>query len=358
MALSSEYQLGEYAFPRGWFMVAASDTVTDRATQARFFGQDVVLYRTDAGKPVMLDAYCAHMGAHMADADTQGMAKKRLVEGDSIRCPLHGWRYGADGRCNQIPYSAIPIPASARLKSWPLIERGGFVFTWFDPEGGEPNFELPDFAEWSDPAWVASPIDEFGVLATHPQELVEHGVDKIHLVNVHGSNSVVGHVVTHDGPFAVTHSTTRDGLPGDAGELTTEAYSRYYGPGVLLATMEGFRQAIFFFCHTPVDDGSVRAWHGVILKSLAPVATDEDAALLDVFHHQSLASFAEDLHILVRKRPSLSVMQIPGDGPFRRHRLWYSQFYNARAEAAAIQAKADGVTVTEGVHAGDWISAA
>lgn len=358
MARSSDYQLGEYDFPRGWFMVAVSEAVTGRATEARFFGQDVVLYRTTDGRPVMLDAYCKHMGAHLADADTKAMSKREPVEGDSIRCPLHGWRYGPDGRCNQIPYSPIPIPASARLKSWPLVERGGALFTWFDPESGEPDFQLPDFHEWSDPAWLRSETDEFGVLPVHPEELVDHGVDRPHLVSVHGSDRVVLHEVTHDGPLAVTHSATVDALPDGAGELRTDAYARYFGPGVLLAYAEGYRSAIFMFCHTPVDDGSVRGWHQVILKSNDAKASAADAALLDVYHDQSLAAFAEDLRILVRKLPSLDLMQIPGDGPFRRHRLWYSQFYNPRAKAKAIQAKADGVVVTEGVYAGSWTSAA
>ena len=62
MAKTADYGLGEFPYPRGWLMVAAADKVTRVPTEARFFGQDVVLYRGASGRPVMLDAYCPPHG--------------------------------------------------------------------------------------------------------------------------------------------------------------------------------------------------------------------------------------------------------------------------------------------------------
>ena len=42
------------------------------------------------------------------------------------------------------------------------------------------------------------------------------------------------------------------------------------------------------------------------------------------------------------KRSALPIMQLPGDGPFRQSRVWYSQFYNPRAKAAEIIARVAG----------------
>jgi 3-ketosteroid 9alpha-monooxygenase subunit A len=36
-------------------------------------------------------------------------------------------------------------------------------------------------------------------------------------------------------------------------------------------------------------------------------------------------------------------MQLPGDGPFRQSRVWYSQFYNPRAKTNEIVARVAGV---------------
>ena len=66
MAKTADYGIGEFTFPRGWLMVAASDKLGPRPIEAQFCGHDVVLYRGESGRAVMLDAYCPHMGAHLA----------------------------------------------------------------------------------------------------------------------------------------------------------------------------------------------------------------------------------------------------------------------------------------------------
>jgi phenylpropionate dioxygenase-like ring-hydroxylating dioxygenase large terminal subunit len=50
----------------------------------------VLLWRTRRGKAVAIDAGCPHREYLMVDA--------RLVR-DAIECPVHGYRFGADGRC-------------------------------------------------------------------------------------------------------------------------------------------------------------------------------------------------------------------------------------------------------------------
>src|SRR3546814_16083928 len=66
MAKTAEYGIGDFTYPRGWLMVAASVSVPTIPSEARFFGEDVVLYRGARGRPVMLEASCPHLGAHLA----------------------------------------------------------------------------------------------------------------------------------------------------------------------------------------------------------------------------------------------------------------------------------------------------
>src|SRR5262245_1985308 len=135
MAKSADYKLGDYAFPRGWFVVADSASITKQPTSAHYFGEDVVLYRGESDQVAMLEAYCRHMGTHLAKSThSHVVTSGQHVQGDSIRCPFHGWRFGPDGRCNDIPYFDGPIPAMARVRSWPVQERYGIVFCWNDPE--------------------------------------------------------------------------------------------------------------------------------------------------------------------------------------------------------------------------------
>ena len=52
--------------PRGWFAVAHSDEIAKGEVQkAHYFGQDLVVFRTESGKAGVFDAYCPHLGAHL-----------------------------------------------------------------------------------------------------------------------------------------------------------------------------------------------------------------------------------------------------------------------------------------------------
>ncbi|MEN9683234.1 MAG: hypothetical protein RLZZ427_985, partial [Pseudomonadota bacterium] len=96
MAKTADYGLGEFTYPRGWFMVAQSAEVGTTPISVRYFGQDMVIYRGgQSGKPFMVEAYCPHMGTHLGRNTTSYVIKDaEHVEGDNIRCPYHGWRFG------------------------------------------------------------------------------------------------------------------------------------------------------------------------------------------------------------------------------------------------------------------------
>ena len=79
----------------GWYWLARSAEIRrGRVKALHLLGRDLAVYRGEDGKVVALDAYCAHMGAHLAEGK---------VEGNALRCFFHHWRYRADGRCDHIP---------------------------------------------------------------------------------------------------------------------------------------------------------------------------------------------------------------------------------------------------------------
>ena len=83
-------------FPKGWFVVSFSDDLEPGGVlPLRYFGQDLVLYRTETGQAVLLDARCPHLGAHLGRGGT--------VQGDCIRCPFHAWSFDDTGRCVEVP---------------------------------------------------------------------------------------------------------------------------------------------------------------------------------------------------------------------------------------------------------------
>ena len=129
MAKTKDYRLGEFTYPRGWFMIAEDKELdTHKPLAVRFFGQDFALYRGMAsGKVVLLDAYCPHMQTHLGAHNTTSYVvldnNGTNIVGDDIVCPYHGWKFGADGVCKEIPYHDGPIPAAARVKTQPIVLR-------------------------------------------------------------------------------------------------------------------------------------------------------------------------------------------------------------------------------------------
>ena len=352
MAKTADYKLGEYTFPRGWFMVSDASNVTAKPAGIRICGKDLVIYRGESGRVVLLDAYCPHMRTHLAKNTTSYVVKDGgHVEGDSIRCPYHAWRFGPDGKCNDIPYSNY-IPAAARVKSWPVLERYGAVFLWHDPEEEEPNFDLPLISEWDDPAWVHWIFDDLGTMNTHPIEVIDNIADIAHQPVVHGcnidcfENEIRGPIVWQRMGGAMRAMKAL----GDSDAGAAIDFNTYYtGPGLLISRFRGAFDTLMFICHTPVDDGVTRVWHGALVKSSRAVANEEDVAAAREFQALSLQAFSQDFEIWSSKEPCFQPMQLMTDGPFQKVRQWYKQFYNPRAQAAQYQKSVDGIFNVRGV---------
>lgn len=344
MATTVEYELGPFTFPRGWFMVADAEDVGDEVVPLRFFGKELALYRGKSGSLVLLDAICPHMGTNIARNTTSYVVLDGQVEGDSVRCPYHGWRYGPDGKCDDIPYHDGPIPPRACVTSWRVEERYGCIWMWYDPEDGAPDYDIPAMPEWDDPAWVRWTIDQMGEIDSHPQEVIDNMADSPHLGPIHGStlayfeNEIRDHIVVQRQGGG--HKT----LAADNTLLETDTF--YTGPGILLSRLTGFYDALMLIAHTPVDDGRIRVFHGLQVKSERANASEEDIAQAREFQESSRLAFLQDFEVWVSKAPCLNLMQITSDGPFHKIREWYRQFYNPRDEMADRQAKVNGIYQT------------
>ena len=359
MATSADYGLGEFTYPRGWFMVGRSDDATAVPQAVRFFGQDLVLYRGKSGRPVLMEAYCPHMGTHLARNTTSYVVKDgEHVQGDSIRCPYHGWRFAPDGKCDEIPYSPVPPPKAACLKSWKVTERAGALWVWHDSEGLEPDYDLPAFDQWNAPNWVNWDLRLLGELACHPQEIVDNMCDKAHLEPVHGSIDMVyfhnefdGHVCRQI--LCAGHKT----LAADGGEpMTNDTW--YTGPGILQSIMVGANPSLMLIAHTPIDDGVVKVWYGLFVKVDNAEPDAGDIALARAYEDAGVDAFAQDFEIWANKRPCINPMMVRGDGPFDKVRIWYRQFFNPRAQAEGYQKRVNGRFTTRGTSEAPWDAAA
>ena len=105
--------------------------------QIRLLGEDLVLFRDDAGRPGLLGIHCAHRGADLSYG--------RLEDG-GIRCIYHGWLYDVNGRCLEQPGEPAGSTFHERIRqtAYPCVEKGNTIFAYMGP--GEPplfpNYEF------------------------------------------------------------------------------------------------------------------------------------------------------------------------------------------------------------------------
>ena len=71
------------------------------------------------------------------------------IEGDSIRCPYHGWLFAADGRCLDQPCEPDRgrNRESYRQPWYPVVEYHGLIFAYLGPSEKQPVFPRYDIFE-------------------------------------------------------------------------------------------------------------------------------------------------------------------------------------------------------------------
>ena len=231
------------------------------------------------------------------------------------------------------------------------------MWIWHDEEGGEPDYALPAFENYDNSQWVKWNIEPLGELNSHPQEIVDNIADKGHLVPVHGSedmaifeNRFEDHVCWQ--VLKAGHRTLSSKEEG----MTNDTW--YTGPGILQSTMEGDYPSHMLIAHTPVDDGLVKVWYGLLVKSPNEKPTEADISIAREYEKAGLDAFAQDFEIWADKRPCLSPMMVKGDGPFDKVRIWYKQFFNARERASDFQKRVNGHYISKGTSRDPWEDAA
>jgi renierapurpurin 18,18'-hydroxylase len=109
------------AHPDHWYPLAWSDEVkTGKALACRFAGLPIVLYRGRSGAVHALENRCAHRQVPLSEG---------MVEGETLRCGYHGWRYDCAGACVDVPYLGQGQLVNG-VRSYPVREVDGMVLVF------------------------------------------------------------------------------------------------------------------------------------------------------------------------------------------------------------------------------------
>ena len=179
---------GEHSYPlhaasyypkEQWYVAAyAAELAANKPLGRRIFGEEVVLFRDQSGKAVGVSGVCVHRYMPLAGGQ---VAEGRLV------CPYHGYAYAGDGRCVHIPTGGTPSP-HAKLRSYPVVEDGPFVWIWPGTAARAAQAPLPDLSDiglsGDGDGWrvdIAARLD----LAARAPLLVDNLFDLSHIAFIH-----------------------------------------------------------------------------------------------------------------------------------------------------------------------------
>jgi len=158
-----------------WYVAAFADELGQSLLARTILGKRLVFYRTQAGVPVALADRCAHRSYPLSLS---------TMDGDTIVCGYHGFRYDAAGDCIEVP-SATKCPRSIGVRRYPLEERGDLVWIWMG-DGAPDRSRLPDIEFLTHPAWARS--KGYFTLPGNYVSLHENLLDLTHLSFVHGKS--------------------------------------------------------------------------------------------------------------------------------------------------------------------------
>ena len=220
--------------PHGWYYVAPVESMR-RPVEVTLGNRDYVAFAADRQLHV-LDGRCAHFGAHLARGN---------VVGHCLECPLHGWRFRGDGRCDGTPSGEVP-PEAARLRSYPVAVLGGHLFFHTDPAHAQP---APFFADASPDALISAPPFAFDV--EMPWWMVStNGFDAQHFLTAHDRKLVSSpEVLRRDdhfearASFEVVGTAWRDRVTQIVAGPRSEMTVRNAGAGALILVTSRFGRA-------------------------------------------------------------------------------------------------------------------
>ena len=143
----------------------------------QLLSERMLAFRDTQGRLGLIDEFCAHRGVSLWFGRN---------EENGVRCPYHGWKYDVNGQCVDVPSE----PAESgycnkiKLKSYPMIERGGVIWVYMGPAEHQPPFPEFEFATVPpEQTYTSKRFQECNYL-----QAMEGGIDSSHVSFLHSGS--------------------------------------------------------------------------------------------------------------------------------------------------------------------------
>lgn len=247
-------------FRRFWLPIIASSEIADAdgaPVRLRVLGENLVGFRDTNSDVGIIDAHCPHRRALLFWGRNEECG---------LRCAYHGWKFDVSGQCVDIP-SEPPhsnFIEKVKIKTYPVVERGGFVWIYMGPEDKRPPFPQYD--------WVNLPEDHRASRTDFQEsnylQALEGDLDTAHISYLHRwldpdtavdpSQFVQGyrhHVVKDVAPRLTVKKTDYGFVYGGRRDIGDGQYywrlSHWLAPSAVMLPGTGLRSGRFL---VPVDD--------------------------------------------------------------------------------------------------------
>src|SRR3954453_6493112 len=122
-------------FRRYWIPAMHAEELPENEcppVRIKLLSERLLAWRDTQGRLALTDEFCAHRGVSLWFGRN---------EQKGLPCPYHGWKYDHTGQCIEVPSepSESGFCNKIKLKSYPLIERGGILWAY----RGAPELQRP-----------------------------------------------------------------------------------------------------------------------------------------------------------------------------------------------------------------------
>jgi vanillate monooxygenase len=131
-------------FPKNaWYVACTPNEIDAKPLGRTVCNEAMVFYRGPEGTVAALEDFCPHRGAPLSLG--------RVIEGRLV-CGYHGLEMGCDGKAIAMPGQRVR--GFPPIRSFPVVERHGFIWVWPGQAEGADAATIPRLA-WADhPEWA------------------------------------------------------------------------------------------------------------------------------------------------------------------------------------------------------------
>jgi phenylpropionate dioxygenase-like ring-hydroxylating dioxygenase large terminal subunit len=160
-----------------WYIAAWGDEIEgDKPLPRRICGESIVLFRDASGRVGALFDRCCHRGAPL---------QYGCVTELGLQCGYHGLVFDRTGICVRIP-GQERIPARAKVQSYPIVEKDGFVWIWMGEAARADTDRIIDYPFHNDSVHWPHKHTMYPIKGNY-MLMVDNLMDLTHLGYVHTS---------------------------------------------------------------------------------------------------------------------------------------------------------------------------